>query len=190
MIKITKRSIEAIAPTGKDHFVWDNKLSGFDILVSPQGLKTYIIQYRFRGKTQRVKLGRFDLMTTDEARRDAKITLDDVEAGKNPAKSVGQKRSSPNLNKIGARFLDEYVAVRLKPGTQANYQQVLRAYVLPVLGTRKDGRRARRNVRKDRLCLQRHYGHADGFSKPDWRYGFNPVRRSKAAGFVGEGPLP
>ena len=137
MIKLTKRSIEAIAPTGKDHFVWDNKLSGFGIRVSPQGLKTYIIQYRFRGRTQRVKLGRFDLMTTDEARRDAKIILGDVEAGKNPAKSVGQKRSSPSLNKIGARFLNEYVSVRLKPGTQANYQQVLRAYVLPTLGTRK-----------------------------------------------------
>lgn len=137
MVRLTKRTIASIVPTGKDHFIWDNALPGFGVRVSPRGQKTYIIQYRHRGKSQRVKLGRFNLITADEARRDAKIILGDVEAGKNPAQSVGQKRSAPSLNEISDRFLDEYVAVRLKPGTQANYRQVLRAYILPALGTRK-----------------------------------------------------
>ena len=80
---------------GLDHFIWDNILSGFGVRVSPQGQKTYVIQYRFRGRTQRVKLGRTDRITPDIARRDAKIIVGEVEAGKNPAQSIGQYRKSP-----------------------------------------------------------------------------------------------
>jgi len=137
MIKLTKRSVDAILPNGSDHFIWDSILSGFGIRVSPLGQKTYIIQYRFRGRTQRVKLGRTNRITVDIARRDAKIIVGEVEAGKNPAQSIGQYRKSPTLNKISERFIEEHINVRLKSGTQDNYKRVLKSYILPVLGTRK-----------------------------------------------------
>jgi len=137
MIKLTKRSVDAILPSGTDHFIWDNILSGFGVRVSPKGQKTYIIQYRYRGRTQRVKLGRTNRITADIARRDAKIIVGEVEAGKNPAQSIGQYRKSPTLNKISERFIEEHVNVRLKSGTQDNYKRVLKSYILPVLGTRK-----------------------------------------------------
>ena len=137
MIKLTKRSVDAILPNGSDHFIWDNILSGFGVRVSPLGQKTYIIQYRYRGRTQRAKLGRTNRITADIARRDAKIIVGEVEAGKNPAQSIGQYRKSPTLNKISERFIEEHINVRLKPGTQDNYRRVLKSYILPVLGTRK-----------------------------------------------------
>ena len=136
-MKLTKRNIDAIKKTGIDHFIWDTVLPGFGVRVSPQGRKTYVLQYRFKGRTQRVSIGRVSVVTLDKARRDAKILLGKVEAGNNPAMDARIYRKSPTLNELNQRFIKEHVELRLKPSTQANYKQVMKAYVLPTLGNRK-----------------------------------------------------
>ena len=136
-VKLTKRNIDSIKTTGIDHFIWDTVLPGFGVRVSPQGRKTYVLQYRFKGRTQRVSIGRVSVVTLDKARRDAKILLGKVEAGNNPAMDARIYRKSPTLNELNQRFIKEHVELRLKPSTQANYKQVMKAYVLPTLGDRK-----------------------------------------------------
>ena len=136
-MKLTKRNIDAIKKTGIDHFIWDTVLPGFGVRVSPQGRKTYVLQYRFKGRTQRVSIGRVSVVTLDKARRDAKILLGKVEAGNNPAMDARIYRKSPTFNELNQRFIKEHVELRLKPSTQANYKQVMKAYVLPTLGNRK-----------------------------------------------------
>ena len=44
--KITKRSIEAITPTGKEFTLWDSALPGFGVRVRSSGAKAYIVVYR------------------------------------------------------------------------------------------------------------------------------------------------
>jgi len=135
--RLLKRTIDSLIVDGSDYVVWDTQLSGFGIRVSPNGRKTFLIQYRFHGKSKRVSLGKYGLVTVDQARREAHKILGTLASGKNPSIAVQRHIKSPTLNKVAKRFLDEYVSVRLKPGTQANYRQVLKCYVLPVLGKRK-----------------------------------------------------
>lgn len=42
MVKITKRSVEAAARTGKEYFLWDDELRGFGLRVHPSGRKIYL----------------------------------------------------------------------------------------------------------------------------------------------------
>ena len=126
-----------ISPTGVDHFVWDQQLSGFGVRVSPKGQKSFLIQYRHQGRTQRMRLGRLGLITADEARRKAKILLGEAEAGKNPALVVATKRKAPTLKDISERFITEHVETRLKAGTQANYKSILVTYILPTFGHKR-----------------------------------------------------
>jgi len=137
MPRLTKRIIDTLEVTGTDHIIWDNQLSGFGIRISPKGRKTFVVQYRHHGKSKKVRLGKYGLVTVDQARKEAQTILGALASGKNPSIAVQRHIKSPTLNKVAKRFLDEYVAVRLKPGTQANYRQVLKCYVLPVLGKRK-----------------------------------------------------
>ncbi|WP_034389173.1 tyrosine-type recombinase/integrase [Hellea balneolensis] len=137
MTKLTKRIVDALETTGKDHIIWDSQLSGFGIRISPKGRKTFVVQYRHHGKSKKVRLGKYGLVTVDQARKEAQTILGALASGKNPSIAVQRHVKSPTLNTVANRFLDEYVSVRLKPGTQANYRQILKCYVLPVLGKRK-----------------------------------------------------
>jgi len=136
-MKLTKRSIDAIKPTGEDFFVWDNALPGFGLRVSPKGRKTFIVQYRYKSRSQRVSIGRQSIITVDKARSNAKVILGKIESGNNPAMDVRVYRKAPTLTEINERFVKEHVELRLKPTTQANYKQIMKAYVLPALGDRK-----------------------------------------------------
>ena len=137
MLKLTKRTVDAISPTGADHFVWDQHLAGFGVRVSPKGQKSFLIQYRYQGRTQRMRLGRLGLITADDARKKARILLGEAEAGKNPALAASTRRKAPKLNEVSERFIKEHVKIRLKPSTQQNYISVLKNYVLPVLGHKR-----------------------------------------------------
>ncbi|WP_233902114.1 Arm DNA-binding domain-containing protein [Paracoccus denitrificans] len=37
MTKITKRSVDAAAPTGQEFFLWDEELKGFGLRIYPSG---------------------------------------------------------------------------------------------------------------------------------------------------------
>jgi len=136
-MKLTKRSIDAIKPTGEDFFVWDSALPGFGLRVSPKGRKTFIVQYRYKSRSQRVSIGRQSIITVDKARSNAKVILGKIESGNNPAMDVRVYRKAPTLTEINERFVKEHVELRLKPTTQANYKQIMKAYVLPALGDHK-----------------------------------------------------
>ena len=137
MSKLTKRTVDAVIATGSDHFIWDQELRGFGLRVSPKGRKSFFIQYRYQGRTQRMRLGRLGLITTDEARKKAKILLGTAEGGKNPALIAASQRRAPLLIEVSKRFVTEHVEIRLKPRTQANYRSVLKSYILPALGQKR-----------------------------------------------------
>ena len=138
-MKLTKSRVDKLQPNGKDFFVWDDEISGFGIRVSPKGTKTYIIQYRFKGRTQRVTIGRTGSVTADEARKAAKIMFGDIAKGKSPALEAQKNHRSPTLNVVTLRFFDEHVSVKLKPSTQADYMRVVKKHILPKFGKHRIG---------------------------------------------------
>jgi len=137
MPKITKRSVDVLAPKASDYFFWDTQMPGFGVRVSPKGRKTYTVQYRKGGRTKRVSLGVHGAITPDEARGLAQQTLAQVAQGKDPAGERERDRRAPNVNALCDRFIDEYVAARCKATTQRDYRTACAKYVRPHLGTMK-----------------------------------------------------
>jgi integrase len=116
--------------------VWDDKVKGFGVTVYPTGLKTYVAQYRKDGRSHRVALGKHGRLTPDEARKEAKALLGDVEKGANPAFERRTKREAPTLNKAAEGFL-AYAFAKKKAGTARGYENALRLHLLPQLGTKR-----------------------------------------------------
>jgi hypothetical protein len=81
--KLTKKSVETLeSPAEKQIILWDSEIRGFGVRAMPSGLKTFVVQYRNKdGTKRRINLGRFGVMTVDQARDLAKVRLGEVASG-------------------------------------------------------------------------------------------------------------
>ena len=136
--RISKSTVDSLfCSGGKDRdIVWDDKLKGFGVIVYPTGLKTYVAQYRKDGRSHRLVIGEHGRLTPDEARKEAKALLGDVEKGANPAFERRTKREAPTLDKVAEGFL-AYAFAKKKTGTARGYDNALRLHILPQLGTKR-----------------------------------------------------
>jgi hypothetical protein len=57
MVKITKRVVEAAEAQEKDYAIWDDELPSFGLRVFSSGKRSYVTQYRIRGRSRRYTIG-------------------------------------------------------------------------------------------------------------------------------------
>ena len=56
---LTDLAIRKIVPPSSGTVeVWDGKLPGFGVRVSPKGARSFVLLYRFAGRSRRLTLGR------------------------------------------------------------------------------------------------------------------------------------
>ena len=87
MGKITKRAVDALqGEPDRDVFAWDTELRGFGVRAKPSGVKTFLIQYRnMEGRTRRLVLGQYGVLTPESARHLARKKLTAVAEAADPA---------------------------------------------------------------------------------------------------------
>jgi hypothetical protein len=85
-VKLTKRSVDGLLPPAKGQAVlWDTEVRGFGARILPSGTKTFILQYRNpEGIQRRINIGRYGILTVDQARDQAKLHLASVIKAKIP----------------------------------------------------------------------------------------------------------
>ncbi len=159
-MKISKRSVDALAPKGERYFVWDDILSGFGLRVGPSGRKTFICRYRNGNVRRQVKLGNFGTLTAEEARDAAKKVLASVTLGEDPAAERDAKREAVTLAKLVELFVAGH-GPKLKASSLAAYQSALNIHVLPVLGKRPAEAITTKELNKIHIGLVEHPFHAN-----------------------------
>jgi hypothetical protein len=73
--RVTKRVVDAAAPTGRDQFVWDTDVKGFGLKVTPVGRKVYLLQTRVGGRLRRYTIGTHGSPWTPDAARSEALRL-------------------------------------------------------------------------------------------------------------------
>jgi integrase len=134
-VKLSKRTLDALEPRPRDYFAWDSMLKGFGVRVLPSGRKTYLVQYRQKGRQRRVKIGVHGALTPDQARQRARQILGSVSGGADPAEAKRRARTAPTMNGLANRFLQDHVAVHLKPSTAREYRRIVEKIIRPRFGS-------------------------------------------------------
>lgn len=155
--KLTKRTLDALAPADRRRIVFDSELAGFGVRVSPTGDKTFVVQYRpagGRAATHRqVTIGRFGQLTVDQARAEARKILALVTQGRDPARERREHRAAPTVAELAPAFLD-LVRAKRKATTAAEYARQMKQHVLPALGRKRVADVAHADVSALHLALR------------------------------------
>ena len=137
MAKISKRTVDALEPRGREHVLWDDELRGFGVRVRPSGRKTYIVKYRDRGRAVKVTIGPHGAVSPAAARARAAEIVTAARTGKDLSGRDLRDAKAPTVAELGRRFLDEYVSDHCKPNTKRQYRKMVEGYILPRLGARR-----------------------------------------------------
>jgi hypothetical protein len=140
-IKLTKRSVDQILPTGRASITYDSELKGFGVRIASSGYLSWFAEYRPGAGGRRVSKRRMVLgsreLTPEQARAAAKEVLANVALGKDPAASRQREREMLTFLEFAHRYLREEAAQKLKPGTVVNYEICVRKHAAPALGSIK-----------------------------------------------------
>ncbi len=112
LARLTKRTVDGIAPGNRPSIIYDTELKGFGVRVMPSGSKAWIVEFRPNGggrkvATKRMTLGQTRTLNADEARKAARDILAAVRLGQDPARERAPNRNTPVLREFVERYLAE-----------------------------------------------------------------------------------
>ena len=138
--KLTKRIIDATIPTTTDRFVWDSDLAGFGLRVRPGGSKTFIAQYRVgggrSGQSRRFTIGRYGVLTVEEARLEARKVLLAAPQGEDPSRKRKASRGAITIAQLAEAFEKEGLGHLRETNRRATLARVCN-HIVPLLGKKK-----------------------------------------------------
>ncbi len=125
-LKLTAATVRDLPTPNNGQVLYnDETLQGFGVRATPGG-KAYYAESRVAGRTRRVTIGRSDLFTLDEARKQARVTLGSMATGIDPSKAKADARAK-SITQEDA--VTKFLAGRdLKAGTRADYTMILETY--------------------------------------------------------------
>lgn len=144
MAKLTKRVVEAAAPSGRDYFLWCDELPGFGVRIFASGRRSYCVQYRKAGRSRRVTIGLHGPVTAEEARTSAKVLLGRVARGEDPAEEKAARRGALTVAELCADYMKAAQAGFVlgrggrpkKTGTLLSDRGRIDHHIVPLLGRR------------------------------------------------------
>ena len=151
MPKLNKRIVISLEPPYDPRgpatvWTWDSELKGFGVGVGRTGTKSFVIQYRdARRRTRRKVIGRFGVMTVEEARRVARGLLGDVSRGLNPVLAKEEENAGYTIAEICDWYLKRAGAGQIigrtrrpiKASTLKMDRSRIDSHIRPLLGDRK-----------------------------------------------------
>ncbi|MFZ4808096.1 MAG: tyrosine-type recombinase/integrase [Hyphomicrobiaceae bacterium] len=140
----TIRWVEALKPTkAGDEYWWDDRMPGFGLRLGASGSRTFVAQARHRGAgtQRRVTLGRYGVVTLDQARDKARKHLAAAAEGRDIVGEVLAAKKVEDARLTLSALADKWLALHVRPKraerTAYDYEKVLRLYLRPAMGEKR-----------------------------------------------------
>lgn len=145
MAKLSKRIVDQAEAGEKDYFMWDDELPGFGLRVFKSGKRSYLVQYRAKGRTRRYTIGTHGVWTPETARVQARVLLGRIAQGDNPAEERELDHKAITVKELCERYLEDaknglILGKKRRPkkaSTIYTDEGRIRRHIIPLLGTRR-----------------------------------------------------
>lgn len=154
MPNLTKKFIDSLRSDGVDRIYFDDQLSRFGLRVKPSGVKSFVLRYRFKGRSQSYALGKYGVLTADEARRRALATLADIDKGLNPSGQRRADRDSPTVKELTEDYLERHARPNKRESSVRNDAAMIEHYILPKIGRIKVSDVNRRDIERIHIGMK------------------------------------
>ena len=114
---LTAEVVSRAEPLGAPYVIWDDRLTGFGVRVSPGGTKSFFVQYRTgdgrrTDRNRKLTLGRYPGLTQGAARKQAQALLGRARDGRDPSRERAVARRVPSVGEaveawLGARNVSD-----------------------------------------------------------------------------------
>lgn len=152
---LTKSYVDKLESGDNDVVVWDSKLSGFGLKITPAGRKVYLLKYRtLDGRQRKPAIGVHGQITCEQARDIAFEWLGQRARGEDPSLSRQTQRQSPTVSELCDRFMKEHSILHKKPTTIELEERAIRKYIKPLLGSLKVASVTKADISKFHAALK------------------------------------
>ena len=113
---LTDLKVKSLRPDATRQIdIWDARLTGFGLRISPSGTKAFQVIYRIGSRSRRHTLGRYPTLSLSDARKLAHAALRDVGHGTDPAATKLDLRRDPHsFETFVATFIETYARQKNK----------------------------------------------------------------------------
>jgi integrase len=133
MPKLSKRTVDAADIRDGDYIIWDDSFPGFGLRIFPSGKKSYLFQYRHRGRTRRVAIGSHGAWTPDKALKRAIKLRNEVNDGRDPSAERRAVKEDVTVSELCDLYLNGGCGHK-KPSTIATDRGRIARHIKPLLG--------------------------------------------------------
>ncbi|MDQ0470209.1 tyrosine-type recombinase/integrase [Labrys wisconsinensis] len=145
MPKLTKRIADSAKARVKDYFIWDDELPGLGLRVYTSGKRSYVIHYRFAGRSRRFTIGLHGFWTPERARQQAKVLFGKIVSGEDPSEQRQLNHQAITVKELCKLYLDDLNAGLImgkggrpkKPTTILCDIGRIHRHIIPLVGTRR-----------------------------------------------------
>ena len=152
-MKLTKKNVESLEPTGTRYEVRDDELIAFSIRVGATGEKSFYLTYR-AGKGRAAPLKRIPFHDCGASSTNRQTETGANRNGGRSCSRSQRRKKCPPFHEVIETFLQEHVDAKLKPATQHQYRTLAQNHLIPAFKKMKMADITYRHVAKLHHDLQ------------------------------------
>jgi len=155
MANLTQTFAKRVKPPKTGYRIhYDGGIHGFGLRVTSNGAKSFVLNYRVRGRERRYTIGQMGAWTTDTARQEAQRLRALVDQGEDPfvleearnLHAVEEEARQRTMKELSDYYLSNHAEVHKRPRSIAEDKAMLNSIILPRLGRMRASNITRRDI--------------------------------------------
>lgn len=135
--RITDKFVKAAhRPSCGNKVFYDCDVRGFGLRITAAGVRSFILNYRIKGRERRITIGQYPTWTVLAARKQAELLRRNVDSGTDPLETRISQRQAPTVRDLFKRYEEEHLPSKA-PRSAADDRAMWRNDILPLLGAKK-----------------------------------------------------
>lgn len=126
----------AKAPLQGNRVIYDARVAGFGLRLTAGGARSFVLNYRFKGRERRITIGQYPAWTLLAARKQAEQLRRELDLGSDPLEKRITQREAPTVRDLFERYAEEHLPTKA-PRSAADDRSMWANDILPTVGAKK-----------------------------------------------------